>query len=97
MNCLVVRDRLPAPLLYLSSYFEKRRIAYYDALQGVRERGEFDLWLGLFLDGVKTQAKDADTRAERLTDLRERFRPGYKRRPEVPPTGSSTWPSSNPC
>ncbi len=71
---LVVRDRLPEPLLYLSPYFEARRDQYYDALQGVRERGEFDQWLGLFLDGVRAQAVDAVVRAERLTDLREHYR-----------------------
>ena len=71
---LVTRDRLPAPLLYLSPYFEARRELYYDALQGVRERGDFDHWLGMFLDGVHTQAIDAVARAERLSDLRERYR-----------------------
>ena len=71
---LVVRGRLPEPLLYLSPYFEARRQAYYDALQGVRQQGDLDQWLGLFLDGVRTQAIDAITRAERLIDLRERYR-----------------------
>jgi cell filamentation protein, protein adenylyltransferase len=71
---LVVRDRLPEPLLYLSPYFERRRQAYYDALQSVRERGDLDQWLELFLDGVRVQASDAVTRAERLIDLRERYR-----------------------
>jgi Fic family protein len=71
---LVVRDRLPAPLLYISPYFEERRTAYYDALQGVRERGDIDAWLAMFLDAVSTQAIDAVRRAEQLTDLRERYR-----------------------
>ncbi len=71
---LVLRDRLPAPLLYLSPYFESRRANYYDALQAVRERGDFGRWLQLFLDAVTTQATDAVARAERLTDLRERYR-----------------------
>jgi Fic family protein len=71
---LVVRQRLPAPLLYLSPYFETRRQEYYDGLQGVRERGDLEAWLALFLEGVRTQALDAVTRAERLTDLRERYR-----------------------
>jgi len=71
---LVERDRLPAPLLYISPYFESRRADYYDALQGVRERGDIDRWLDLFLDAVTTQANDAVRRAERLTDLRERYR-----------------------
>ena len=71
---LVIRDRLPAPLLYISPYFEERRTAYYDALQGVRERGDIDTWLSMFLDAVSTQAIDAVGRAEQLTDLRERYR-----------------------
>ncbi|MDE3204468.1 MAG: Fic family protein [Acidobacteriota bacterium] len=71
---LVIRDRLPAPLLYLSPYFERRRTRYYDALQMVREAGDFDAWLALFLEAVATQAADAVARAERLTDLRERYR-----------------------
>jgi Fic family protein len=71
---LLVRERLPEPLLYLSPYFEARREEYYDALQGVREHGDFDSWLGLFLDGIRVQAVDAVARAERLTDLRERYR-----------------------
>lgn len=71
---LVVRDRLPEPLLYLSPFLEARREQYYEALQGVRERGDVDTWLTLFLDGVRIQAADAVVRAERLTDLRERYR-----------------------
>lgn len=71
---LVVRDRLPEPLLYLSPYFEERRDQYYEALQGLRERGDLEQWLALFLDGVRVQATDAVTRAERLTDLREDYR-----------------------
>lgn len=71
---LVVRERLPEPLLYLSPYFEARRGEYYDALQGVRERGDFEGWLALFLDAVCVQATDAVARAERLLDLREEYR-----------------------
>ncbi len=31
---LVLRDRLPRPLLYLSSYFDRRRDDYYAGHQG---------------------------------------------------------------
>jgi Fic family protein len=71
---LVLRDRLPHPLLYLSPYFEARRDEYYDRLQGVRERGDIAGWLGFFLRGIDVQATDALHRAERLTDLREDYR-----------------------
>lgn len=71
---LVLRHRLPRPLLYLSSYFERRRDDYYTGLQGVRERGDIDAWLRFYLEGVETQANDAVRRAERLIDLREKYR-----------------------
>ncbi len=71
---LMDRGRLPAPLLYLSGYFDQRRNDYYDRLQYVRERGEVNEWLMFFLDGVAVQAADAVERAERLSDLREKYR-----------------------
>ena len=71
---LVLNGRLPQPLLYLSSYFERHRDEYYDKLQGVRERGDLDAWLRFYLTGVETQANDAVAGAERLVDLRESYR-----------------------
>lgn len=71
---LVAHGRLPEPLLYLSPYFEGRREQYYDALQRVREKDDVGHWLDFFLAGVAVQASDAVERAERLLDLRERYR-----------------------
>lgn len=71
---LAEREVLPSPLLYLSAYFERHRQDYYAHLQGVRERGEIDEWLLFFLHGVAEQATDALARAERLADIRGRFR-----------------------
>lgn len=71
---LMTKGRLPGPLLYLSSYFDQRKSAYYDRLQYVRERGEINEWLLFFLDGVAVQATDAVDRAELLSDLREKYR-----------------------
>jgi cell filamentation protein, protein adenylyltransferase len=81
------KGRLPAPLLYLSGYFDGRKGDYYDRLQLVRERGEITEWLRFFLDGVAVQAIDAVDRAEQLSDLREtyraRLRGRWGRAPEV--------------
>jgi len=71
---LMDRGRLPAPLLYLSSYFDQRKSDYYDRLQFVRERGEVTEWLQFFLNGVAVQATDAVDRAEQLSDLREDYK-----------------------
>lgn len=71
---LVLRGRLPEPLLYISPYFEEHRDEYYMALQGVREHGDIDRWLSFFLLGVSRQATDAVSSAEQLLDLRELYR-----------------------
>lgn len=71
---LLREDHLPAPLLYLSTYFEHNKRAYYDALQGVRERGDIQTWLQYFLAAVIAQANDAVRRSERLLDLAEDYR-----------------------
>jgi Fic family protein len=71
---LICHDHLPAPLLYVSSYFEDHKPEYYDRLQGVRERGEIEEWLIFFLTAVEIQASDAEARSKKLMDVRESFR-----------------------
>lgn len=71
---LVERGRLSAPLLYVSSYLERDRDRYYEALQTVREAGDPIPWIELFLEAVRTQAADAVARAQRIVELRERYR-----------------------
>ncbi|HEU4392502.1 MAG TPA: Fic family protein [Solirubrobacterales bacterium] len=71
---LVARGRLRVPLLYLSAYVERHRDAYYDALQAIRETGDPIPWIELFLTAVQTQASDAVRRAQRIIEVRERYR-----------------------
>ena len=66
---LVEREILPAPLLYLSAFFEATREEYYDRLLGVTERAEWEQWLQYFLTGVARQAEDAVSRAQRINEL----------------------------
>lgn len=71
---LVASERLPAPLLDVSSYFERDRDGYYAALRGVSESGDASAWIDLFLRAIRTQATEAVTRARRLVELREQYR-----------------------
>jgi Fic family protein len=66
---LIERGVLPAPLLYLSAFFEATRQQYYDRLLGVTRRGEWPAWLEYFLNGVARQAEDASGRAARISTL----------------------------
>ena len=61
----VLRD----PSLYLSLYFKRHRAGYYERLNGVRVRGDWEGWLGFFLDGVAETAQQAVDTAQRLLAL----------------------------
>jgi Fic family protein len=71
---LIERNVLPAPLLYLSAFFEATRQEYYARLLGVTERGEWGAWLEYFLNGVARQSEDAVSRTERINALLSRWR-----------------------
>ncbi|MBI1842196.1 MAG: Fic family protein [Verrucomicrobia bacterium] len=71
---LCARDILPAPLLYLSAFFEATRADYYAGLRGVSERGDWEGWVQYFLNGVARQSEDALSRAERLNLLTKTWR-----------------------
>ncbi len=43
---------LERPLLYLSYFFKRNRTEYYDRLQAVRDRGDWEAWMKFFLRGV---------------------------------------------
>lgn len=47
---------LTKPLLYLSLFFKRHREEYYRRLDAVRTLGDWEGWLDLFLDGVRTIA-----------------------------------------
>ena len=65
---------LHKPVLYLSHYFKQHRQAYYDHLQSVRERGDWEGWLSFFLHGVIEVAGEAAGTARRILQLREQHR-----------------------
>ncbi|MCC6747952.1 MAG: Fic family protein [Deltaproteobacteria bacterium] len=71
---LVEREVLPAPLLYLSAFFEATRQDYYGYLRGVSNRGEWQPWLEYFLNGVARQAEDALDRSRQINDLLSEWR-----------------------
>jgi Fic family protein len=66
---LIERQVLPAPLLYLSAFFEATRAEYYARLLAVTAAGEWEAWLEYFLTGVAGQAEDALGRIQRINTL----------------------------
>jgi Fic family protein len=70
---LYARQVLPAPLLYLSPYFERDRERYYDGLYTMSRTGDWEQWLLYFLEGVRVQARDTLERSRRIRDLHDRY------------------------
>jgi Fic family protein len=68
---LVEQTLLRKPVLYLSYYFKRHRLEYYDRLQAVRDKGDWEGWLGFFLQGVASVANLAAETAHRVLRLRE--------------------------
>jgi Fic family protein len=65
---------LAEPLLYLSIFFKKNRQTYYDHLQAIRDKGDWEGWLAFFLEGVATVATEATATARQIVELREDVR-----------------------
>lgn len=71
---LCERDVLTKPVLYVSLTLKKRRQEYYERLQAVRDRGEWEEWLVFFLECVADAALDAARLAKNILSLRESHR-----------------------
>lgn len=71
---LCQRDILLKPVLYLSHYFKRHRTEYYERLQAVRDRGDWENWLSFFLRGVVEVSAEATNTARHILALREEHR-----------------------
>jgi Fic family protein len=71
---LCEKGLLQKPVLYLSHYFKENRSEYYDHLQRVRDKGDWEGWLNFFLRGVGVVAAQATEIARKIVDLREDHR-----------------------
>ena len=58
---LYQRKILPYPVLYISEYFEKHRQQYYDLLNRVSQKGDWESWLKFFLKAVIIQSQRTAT------------------------------------
>jgi Fic family protein len=72
------------PVLYLSIFFKRHRQDYYDRLQAIRDRGDWEGWLSFFLEGVADVSSEASETARRIVrlneEMRERVGRGFGRR-----------------
>lgn len=68
---LCMEGVLKEPILYLSLYFKTHRQRYYELLQRVREKGDWESWLEFFLEGIKETSDQAAETAQQILELFE--------------------------
>ncbi len=70
---LMEKKVLSTPALYISYFLKKNRIEYYDRMNEVRLKGNYEQWIKFFLEAVYESAKDAVETIDKLTSLHNNF------------------------
>jgi len=65
---------LSMPLLYLSLYFKQKRTEYYDTLQRVRTKGDWEEWLAFYLTAIEDVSREASETAKKIVTMFEQHR-----------------------
>lgn len=60
------------PVLYLSYFFKKNRNRYYELLNNIRIKGEFEEWIKFFIDGICEISEDAITSIQKIIELKKK-------------------------
>jgi Fic family protein len=66
---LLERKIITRETLYLSYFFKRNRLEYYDRLMEVRAKGNFEQWIKFFLLAIDESAQDAISTIEKLIKL----------------------------
>jgi len=69
---MIEKKLLSHETLYISYFLKRNRIEYYDRLNDVRTKGNFEQWLKFFLLATYESAQDAITTIDELINLHNR-------------------------
>lgn len=64
---------LDKPLLYLSAFFEKNRILYYDKLTITREKNDLNQWIKFFLAGIIETSENSAATLLRIMQIKANY------------------------
>lgn len=67
---LISTGLLNKPVLYISDFFERNRMSYYDSLAMVKKTDNMTQWLKFFLNGVVETAKSSIKTFDRIIKLK---------------------------
>jgi len=68
---LIDTGLLSKPVLYISDFFEKHRLSYYDSLSIVKKSDDITQWLKFFLNGIIETSKSSIKTFNEITKLRK--------------------------
>ena len=68
---LLEQGYISKPIIYISYFLKKNQIEYYDRISEVRRSGNYEQWVGFFLEAVSAAAKDSLATVEKLSALHE--------------------------
>ncbi|PWL75366.1 Fic family protein [Candidatus Gastranaerophilales bacterium] len=70
---LIEKKVLSTPALYISYFLKKNRIEYYDRMNEVRLKGNYEQWIKFFLEAIYESANDAVETIDKLTALHDNY------------------------
>ena len=71
---MLIKDKvLFAPILYPSVYFKKHHLEYYQRLDAVRTKGDFEGWIYFYLKAIKESAGDAYKKSKEIEKLEKQL------------------------
>ena len=68
---LIYKELLDLPILYMSSYIIKNKKLYYDGLNNVREKNDWESWILFMLETVEYTANDTLKTIKQIRNLLE--------------------------
>ena len=69
---LMEKKLLSKPVIYVSYFLKMNQIEYYDRISEVRRNGNYEQWVGFFLEAVGSAAEDALESVGKLSALHEK-------------------------
>ncbi|MFC7177878.1 Fic family protein [Halosegnis marinus] len=76
---MIDKGYLSRPYLYPSAYFNRHKVQYAERMRAVSEYGEWLPWLRFFIEGIRSQAAEAEERTRELQRLQREYERQYGR------------------
>jgi Fic family protein len=66
---LYMHKQVPSPYFFISEALERNKYLYYDLLNGVREKNDWDSWIDYFLKAVRQQCEKNIELVDKINEL----------------------------